>query len=256
MLRFVSLAGLLLALALSAPLGPAIARAQDAPLDATRAEALALFRRGIELGEQDRWAEALEHFRRSRELAERPNTVFNIGFALHRLGRFTEAVEAFDGYLALTEGETSERREEAARLRGESVASVAEVELELSPPDARVFVDGEPLEGASGSRRTLVLDPGRHTVRATADGHEEGALTISVLAGERGARSLALAPLEAALDPSSPDGAAVLEDPIFWVITGIVVVGAGVAIGAGVVASQSSELYGGSSGVVLYGLRF
>src|SRR5690606_9362564 len=102
--------------------------------------------------------------------------VFNIGFALVRLGRFTEAIEALDRYLVMTEGETSERREEAARLRGESVASVAEIELEVSPPDARVLVDGEPLDAETGSPRTLRLDPGRHTVRASAEGHDEGTL--------------------------------------------------------------------------------
>lgn len=249
------LAALLVGLALQPVLSPSAARAQEAPLDPTQAEALALFRRGVELGEEDRWAEALEHFRRSRELAERPNTVFNVAFALMRLGRFTQAIDEFDRYLAMTEGETSERREEAARLRGESLASVAEIDLELTPPDARVLLDGEPIAQETGSPRTLHLDPGRHVVRATAEGHEEGVLAISVLAGERGARSLALTAHETETPPPPPSGS-VLEDPIFWVITGIVVVGAGVAIGAGVAASQSAEPYGGNARTVIYALTF
>src|SRR5687768_2935276 len=114
------------------------AAAQETPLDTSQAEAQALFRRGVELGEHERWAEALENFRRSRDLAERPNTVFNIGFALSRLGGFLQAIEAFDRYLALTEGEATERRSEAIRLRGQALASLGEISLHVGPPDARV----------------------------------------------------------------------------------------------------------------------
>lgn len=242
-------------------------------IGAAEAEAQALFRRGVELGEQDRWAEALEHFRRSRRLVERPNTVFNVGFALFRLGRFVAAIAALDEYLALTEGETSARREEAVRLRGEAAASVAEITLEVVPPGARVLVDGEPATAPVGSARVLRLDPGRHLVRADAAGHEEGVLEISVLAGERGERTLALA-ATAALEVSGGNGGgagagsetgggagggSVLEEPVFWIVAAVLVVGAGVGIGAGVaVASQggSPSPYGGSTGVVLDALRF
>ena len=55
------------------------------------AEAQALFRRGLELGEENRWADALEHFRRSLARVARPSTLFNIGVALGRLGRYGEA---------------------------------------------------------------------------------------------------------------------------------------------------------------------
>jgi hypothetical protein len=258
-LRRVALGAALTATLVLAPLAPP-AVAQRAGVDPTAAEAQALFRRGVELGEQDRWAEALEHFRRSREIAPRPNTVFNVAFALGRLGRLAQAVEAFDEYLALTEGETSERRDEALRLRGEALASLAELELELSPPDARVWVDGDLREGA-GSPRSLALDPGRHVVRATAEGHEEGVLTVSVLSGERSQRSLALRPLETPeRDPSPPPppGRSIVEEPLFWVIAGALVVGAGVGLGVGVAASQpgAAPPSGGSSGVVLEALRF
>ncbi|MDQ3037753.1 MAG: tetratricopeptide repeat protein [Myxococcota bacterium] len=248
---------IVLVLALAAALPASLSRAQDA---SGSAEAQALFRRGVELGEQDRWAEALEDFRRSRALAERPNTVFNIGFALYRLGRYSQAIDVFEEYLALTEGETSERRDEVVRLRGEAIASLAEIELEVVPPDARVLVDGEPAVVASGSPRTLRLDPGRHVLRGTAPGYEEGVLSTSVLAGEHGGRTLALTP-RGAIPPGGegrpPAGGSVLEEPLFWVIAGVLVVGAGVGIGVGVaVSSEGAPLYGGSTGVVIDALRF
>jgi tetratricopeptide (TPR) repeat protein len=227
----------------------------EAPTPA--AEAQALFRRGIELGAMDRWAEALELFRRSRALMPRPSTVFNIGFALFRLGHFGEAIASFDEYLALTESETSDLRTEASRRRTEALASLAALTLELTPDDARVLVDGELRDGA-GSPRTLTLDPGRHVLRASAEGYEEGTLEISVLAAEQATRQLSLVPTvvvpdpdERIVEPPRP-GTSLLEDPIFWVIAGVLVVGAAVGVGVGVSAATTAPPpYGGSTGVVL-----
>lgn len=258
------IACLFLAVAMSpVAMSPAPARAQDAtppatPADPAQAEAQALFRRGVELGEQDRWAEALEHFRRSRDIAARPNTVFNIAFANYRLGRFREAVPAFDEYLAMTEGEASERRDEAVRLRGEAVASLAEIRLTIEPADARLLVDGEAHDG-SGAERVVVLDPGRHVLRASAAGHDEGTLSLAVLAGERGERRMTLAASathgEGHEEP--PPGPSVFEDPVFWIVAGVIVVGGGVALGVGLgVGASTGNDYGGSTGVVLESLRF
>ncbi len=246
-----------------------IARAQA--LDATAdAEAQALFRRGVSLGEEDRWAEALELFRRSRELIERPNTIFNIGFALFRLGRFGAAIAAFDEYLAATEGETSERRDESARLRGEAVAGLAEITLHVSPAGAELFIDGEPAGAAEGGARRVTLDPGRHVLRATLAGHREASITISVLAAERGERSLSLEPAVPAVTTAEPiedqpaevvvdDGGDIAAEPWLWIVIGVVLAGgAAGAIAGGVIASESGPPppYGGSSGVVLGALRF
>lgn len=221
------------------------------------AEAQALFRRGIELGEQDHWADALEHFRRSWELAERPNTMFNIAYASHRLGRFREAIAALDEYLARTEGELSERREEAVQLRGEALASLVELRVLIEPPEARLLVDGE-LDPGIGPVRRIVLDPGRHVLRASAPGRDEASVTISVLAGERGERQIVLAP-SAPQDPlprPPPPGRSVLEEPLFWIVTAAIAVGAGVGIGVGVAVGTSGPSYGGSTGVVIEALRF
>ncbi len=234
------------------------AQAQDGtapaavPDAASSAEAQALFRRGLELGTADRWAEALELFRRSRALVSRPSTVFNIGFALFRLGHFVQAIASFDEYLALTETETNDLRPEAARRRGEAIASLATLTLELTPAAARLLVDGEE-SSAEGSPRSVSLDPGRHVLRASAEGYDEAHLEISVLAAERATRALSLtARIEEEAPPHAYD---LLEDPVFWVITGALVVGAAVGIGVGAsVASSPGSSYGGSTGVVLMAL--
>jgi tetratricopeptide (TPR) repeat protein len=224
----------------------------EAPEVSATAEAQALFRRGLELGEQDRWAEALELFRRSLALVPRPSTLFNIGFALFRMGRFVQAIASFDAYLALPEAESSELRVEATRRREEALASLATLTLELTPADARVLVDGEESDG-EGPARTLSLDPGRHVVRASAEGFAEGTLAISVLAAEHATQRLVLVPLEEPIvtPPTSP-GVNLFSDPTFWAVTGGLLLGAAVAVGVGVgVGASGPGPYGGSTGVVL-----
>lgn len=244
----------------SSPIARAIA--QDAPptesAPAPEVEAQRLFRRGLELGEQDRWSEALELFRRSRALVERPSTLFNIGYALFRLGRFGEAVETFDAYLATPGVETSGLAAEAARRREEAQRSLATLTLELSPADARVAVDGDPRTG-EGSPRTLALDPGRHVLRASAPDHEEAQLELSVLAAEAVTRSLTLTPIvrEVIAPPITVvHETPIVEDPIFWGVTGgvIAAIAVAVGVGVGVATSATPAPYGGTTGVVLLAL--
>lgn len=228
------------------------------PPDAT-ADAQAMFRRAVELGDVDRWAEALELFRRSLTLVARPSTRFNVGFALYRLGRFREAIETFDAYLTETEGETSELRTEALARREQAVLSLAELALEVEPDAALVRVDGQTVDG-TGPTRVLPLDPGRHIVLATAPGYVDAQLEVSVLAAEHEVARLALAPIATdeveLVEDSVVDaggGGGLERDPIFWVVTGLLVAAAGVGIGVGVALGQDAapSLYTGSTGVVL-----
>lgn len=221
--------------------------------DAAGAEAQALFRRGLELAEQNRWADALEHFRRSHARVERPSTLYNIGLALVRLGRFVEALDVLDRVLAEA-GLPVAARQEAERLRTEASASLGEVTLSLSPADAVVYVDGVERVG-SGPSRAIPLDPGRHVLRATARGHDEAELVVSVVAGEHGTEELVLAPQllpDADPLPPSTDGGDLWSEPWLWIVGGVVVVVGGVGIGVGVaLANDSPPPYGGTTGVVL-----
>ncbi len=215
------------------------------------AEAQELFRRGLSLGEENRWAEALEHFRRSLSRVPRPSTLYNIGVALGRLGRFVEAIEAFDQLFQGTEPLPDAVRVEAERLRSEAVASLGELALTIDPPSAALFVDGVSRAG-DGATRTLPLDPGRHVLRATAPEHEEGVVEVSVVAGEHATRRLVLASL--LLDPPPPVASTSLfDEPAFWIVSGaiVVVLGVGIGVGVGVATSGPSPQYGGSTGVVL-----
>jgi tetratricopeptide (TPR) repeat protein len=230
---------------------PASAHAQDAaPADVTLGEAQALFRHAVELGDQDRWAEALELFRRSLALVPRPSTEFNVGFALFRLGHFREAIAIFDSYLAATEGETSELRTEAVTRRGQAIANLAALTLEIDPTDASVRVDGA-LDPSTGPTRVISLDPGRHLVLASATGYVDAQLEVAVLSAEHRTEHLTLALVDA--EPPRPEGheTSLVDDPVFWIVGASIAVAIGVGVGVGVATSGTTAPYAGSTGVVL-----
>jgi tetratricopeptide (TPR) repeat protein len=215
------------------------------------------FKQGLAFAKSNRWEKALASFRRSAELAPRASTSYNIANALYRLDRPVEGLAELDRYDALSEV----RYTYAHQLRGEELRdlieqAVAEVELEVTPEDAHLFVDGTLLPSL-GVQRRLRLNPGTHSLRLT---HENYAASFTELRVERGGRQslqIALEPLPVAtnLAPSvtAPDVVApsvtattvgaseepqddrerFVKRPGFWVMMGAIVVvgvGTGVAI--------------------------
>lgn len=157
-----------------------------------RREARRLFEEGVAMTEQERWGEALEYFRRSRALVDRPSTTFNIAVALLRLGRPTEAMRALEDFLRSDEGApNSAKRRQARELLEMALKSIARLDLRVGPENAEVRVNGE-LQAGAGLVREIVLDPGRHTVRVTAEGFEAQTFEVSMLDGERVQRELTL----------------------------------------------------------------
>lgn len=156
-----------------------------APDPETRDKARELFEQGVSYASQERWGEALEYFRRSRALVQRPSTLFNIGVALLRLGRPTEALRALDDYLRTADPQgDAERRAEARRMLEVALQSTARLTVGVEPPAAEVRVDGERVPG-EGATREVQLDPGDHRIEASADGYEPVEREVSVLPGER-----------------------------------------------------------------------
>ncbi len=150
---------------------PALGHAQDGPEERARA----LFEEGMAHAAQERWVPALEAFRRSIELAEVPVTLFNIGSVLMRLGRMQEAVATFERYLALTDD--PRERAEAQALIEQARGAVRSLRLTVSPPDARVAVDGIHIPG-NGTERVIPVDPGTHRLSVRASGFDRSELTI------------------------------------------------------------------------------
>jgi hypothetical protein len=213
--RFLMITALAAALVCGVAAAPS-AQAQDAAPSAEQlAEARGLFERGLAAADAERWAEAVELFRRAREIVERPSIVFNLGQALVRLGRSSEARAALDRFVAIADARTDQADIAVAqRLLSELSAAQGTLELSVEPIDAVVELDGEPLEG-SGGERLITLDPGRHRIAVTAPGHRADRFEVSVIAGSRERRSALLERLPsrpATLVVHAPTGAEVRVD--------------------------------------------
>ena len=236
-----------LALCMSSATGVALLPSAACAQESAEAEAEAkrLFRKGLALGEANRWADALLVFRRSAVLVPRASTSYNIANALYRLDRPIEGLQELDRY----EKFPDVRYNYAAEQRGEALrdlleAAVAEVKLTVRPPDARLFVDGTLLPGEGVGRR-LRLNPGAHALRLTHDAHHSAFRELELEAGGRESLAIALEPLAAAAPPAigvsatsvtvsqEPRDDRFVKRPGFWVMIGAIVlvgVGAGVAV--------------------------
>jgi hypothetical protein len=141
---------LLAALLLAAPL----ASAEDV------AGARAAFEQGASLASEGRWNDALAQFERSAALRPHATTLYNLGFCERALGHPTRAKKYFNQALArdtVTTGTelTPELRSATARYLSEASAQIATPRLSISPADAKVSVDGRPLEPADDADHML-----------------------------------------------------------------------------------------------------
>jgi hypothetical protein len=260
------------ALALAVMLGAARARAQDAGAPEQRTpdtaasaadasatdtsatlEARTLFEEGVRMSRQERWLEALDLFRRSRAVVARPSTIFNLAIALDRLGRARESIAAIDEYLAISDPALDrDDRREAMRLRVDAEARLAHLTVVVGAPSPSLQLDGAPIDPGA----EVLVDPGDHVLLAGAPGHVGTRIALSLAPGAHLERRIDLVtdgatrtrtPSDA---PPSASGGSLLEDPVFWAITGgVVAVGLAVAIGAAVATSQSPSPYAGTTGL-------
>lgn len=159
-------------------------------------EARRLFTEGRRYASEERWVEALGAFEQSLERMERPATLFNIAAVLIRLGRAREAIATIDRFMETSdEARDARMRADARALRAAAEESLRRVTLRVRPPDALVEVDGQLVEG-SGAERSLVLDPGNHSVAVTREGYEAARFTLEASVDTR---EVSLAPLDGTL---------------------------------------------------------
>ena len=222
----------------------ALSQTRHAP-EADQREAARLFEAATTHADRGETAEALDLFRRSLELYPTAATAFNLALTLHDTGRVVEAIELIE---ALTEGRYGDlppdRLEQAAAQRRAYGAEVATLRIRVTgATSADVRVDGSRSGEATEERPLDVrVDPGPHVVTAQA-GSVTRETRVDVRRGERKPVALAfripapaadevgldrepaLSQMEDLEDESAPT---VFEEPWFWVIAGLVAVGAGV----------------------------
>lgn len=174
---------------------------------------------------------ALEAFRASNELFESPNSRLMVARSLRDLGRRAEAW----GEYRLAAARARERAardpryaataEAASREADSLLPAIARLRVRLDgPDDATIEVQGRAFPSAALGE-DVAVDPGELTVRASAPGHLDAELALTLAAGEEREVALALeaAPAAAPIEGEQDDFP---FEPLGWTSVGLAAVGA------------------------------
>jgi hypothetical protein len=215
-------------------------------------EARALFEAGRVAFVDERFDDALGYFRRAHELSRRPELLYNIATTLDRLDRDDEALTQYQAFLAAVPdaGNRGDVELRIAALRRRAEAATAERAAAAAAAGERAEAEraaaAAEREAAAAERDTSALTP------ITPD-FDEGAAERTDLTSRPAEGRTIRAGEEADVPPAS-GGGDVTSEAWFWVVIGAVVVGAGVGITVGVLASQDpgeTAYIPGETGVIM-----
>ena len=205
-------------------------------LDAARK----LFTEALADEQAERFQIALDKYREVGRVKDTAPVRFRIGMCLESLGHLAEAAEAYRAANALAKGDPEQRKVE--RASGERLASVTPrlahlaVVLEGGPyTDLEVQVDGRVGDSvAIATPDGIVVDPGRHTLHASAAGTTPFSSEVALGEGGRSAITVRLVPDAPRAAPPPPVPIAVAPPPSHARRTaGFVTLGVGAAFVAG-----------------------
>jgi tetratricopeptide (TPR) repeat protein len=148
----------------------------DAKYRATLKEALAEY-------DASHFEEARILFRKAHELNPNARTLRSIGMASFELRDYVAALRALTAALVETRKPlNTEQRSHAQGLLEKSRMFVDVYTLKVTPSDARVLLDGRPLDQEPDG--TIFLGFGTHTFEASKSGYATRALPVNVRGGE------------------------------------------------------------------------
>jgi hypothetical protein len=172
-----------------------------------------------------RYDEALREFSAAYELDPRPVCLYNIAWALERLGRAPEALDAYRVYLEGADPADASIAD-AQRAVRELAPAVKKLELailRIRDVDAasRVRVDDR-FASAPGQSMVVHVTPGEHTVAREVEGRPVKKARVTVAAGEDKPVSLVgidapPAPAAPPAPPAAPEAPRVRQNPGMWV---------------------------------------
>jgi hypothetical protein len=211
------------------------ASAQD-PADLRKARAQ--FQRGIELEQAGNWSDAIQQFREVGQVRMTPQVRFHIAFCEEGLGRLVTALGGYELALAEADAVGADFRAEVEASIGKLRERIPKLFIERgeNAEAALVQLDGVDL-GASSVGVEVPLDPGPHTVTASAPGYKPFSQTADLREREVTNLTLVLEPEpvpERPLQPVGPDQPPPPPPPnrtIPYIIGGV---GAGSLIAGGV----------------------
>jgi hypothetical protein len=167
-----------------------------------REQAKRLRNAGADAMDRGDFPEALELFRQAFRLYPSPNSRYNVGVALDRLGRSSDAVEAFEGFLAEASNAPKDAREFAQHRVKELLPRIGRLTFVVSPTEAVVAFDGQPI--SLPRARDLPVMPGEHEVTAELKGYMPSIVRIAIGAGDVRRVDVTLQPIIATERASHP----------------------------------------------------
>jgi len=166
----------------------------DAKYRATLKEALAEY-------DANHFEEARILFRRAHELNPNARTLRSIGMASFELRDYVAALRALTAALVETRKPlNAEQRAHAQGLLEKSRMFVDVYTLRVTPADARVLLDGRPLDQEPDG--TILLGFGNHTFEASKPNYTTRALPVNVRGGEHKDLAMTLERRSVAVAPS------------------------------------------------------
>jgi hypothetical protein len=159
--------------------------AQTSPMNASpeaKAKAKAMLNEGSALYQSGDYAGALEKFKEARATYASPKIWFNIGQANRDLGRFDDAMAAFEKFLIGASDASPDAIADARKATDELRPKLGQVRIECQTPGAEVNIDGK-VVGQVPLLDPIWAMPGRHQITALAAGASPAVETVNVVAG-------------------------------------------------------------------------
>ena len=189
--------------------------AQPAASEDAKTRATAVLKEGSQLYNSGDYTAALTKFQEAYALFPSPRILFNLGQAHQRLGRYVEATEDFERFLATAGSAPQDARSAAQRALEEMRDRVAHLEVSANMQGAEVFVDGHS-RGLTPLPRPVLVSVGAHQVVVQRQGSEPFLRRVEAVGG-----TVARVQAElrvAAVEPSVP-AAALAPPPEASVVT-------------------------------------
>jgi hypothetical protein len=175
-----------------------------APSDDATKEAIARFKRGLELYKEGAYATALIEFRKAYELAPNYRVLYNIGLVCSEMQDAVCAVRSLQGYLDKATDITAERKREVVSEIAKMKPRTATLVVETNTPGVDVTIDDVPAgktplpEGTmvnSGRRKIALAKTGYLPVQRIVDVPGQDTTHVRVDLLEMGAAAPVAAPV-------------------------------------------------------------
>jgi hypothetical protein len=193
-----------------------IARADEPPITAdveSRERSRVAFRKGVaQLRAQD-WAAARASFETAWSLYPHPSILLNLGIARLRTEDPVRAEQDLVRFLSEDVGAAPDELAGAREALAEARTKLGTLRIAVSPPTARVAVDGKAVEtvrGADPSASGVVAEvrakPGRHVVAVEAEGYAPAHRDLDLAARGEAVATVTLAPVDTTKKPPVASG--------------------------------------------------